>query len=292
MIVAEKERLFESVERTLANAEQRDADERDAGDLAAENAISAFNDESARLIGEMDSAILDGIDALNEELHQAQSDMEAAVDAAEAELELYLKGRLADWEEKYDWEKQQALYQRDSYWRYHLLKLAQAKDDAVRAAVNQARSDFQTAMLAEEAESTDTRNAARTAFVAFTGEARVALLDAIELDRQALSDEIEERERTLDEFLDAQLAQIMTDLADCLEAFRLALKELYNYIEVEQYDVEENLRVAPYTDYQHKNFLHKFGFWLEGQLNGLDGQAANMGTAAGAEAEAMSDLAS
>jgi hypothetical protein len=136
MIVAEKESLFASVERTLANAEQRDAEERDAGDLAAENAISAFNDESARLIGEMDSAILDGIDALNEALHQAQSDMEAAVDAAEAELELYLKGRLADWEEKYDWEKQQALWQRDSYWRYHLLKLAQAKDDAVRAAVN------------------------------------------------------------------------------------------------------------------------------------------------------------
>jgi len=125
-------------------------------------------------------------------------------------------------------------------------------------------------MAAEEAESADFRGAQRQALAEFSAEVRAAEIAALAEDRQMLADEIAERDATFNAFLDGELDQVQADMLDCLEIFRLALKELYNYIEVEQYNVEENLRVAPYTQYQHKNFLHKFGFWLADQLAALD----------------------
>ena len=125
-------------------------------------------------------------------------------------------------------------------------------------------------MAAEESESADTRAAQRQGLAEFTADVRAAELAALAEDRQMLADEIAERDSTFNAFLDGELDQVQADMLDCLEIFRLALKELYNYTEVEQYNVEENLRVAPYTQYQHKNFLHKFGFWLADQLAGLD----------------------
>jgi hypothetical protein len=40
----------------------------------------------------------------------------------------------------------------------------------------------------------------------------------------------------------------------------------------------EGMKVAPYREYQNRNFLHKFGQWLDEQLIELDMKLGNMGT--------------
>jgi hypothetical protein len=43
-------------------------------------------------------------------------------------------------------------------------------------------------------------------------------------------------------------------------------------------DAMEAMKVAPYRDYQNRNFLHKFGQWLDEQLIELDMKLGNMAT--------------
>ena len=71
---------------------------------------------------------------------------------------------------KHDWELDQAKWQKDSYWRYHLIKLLEQKQAAVTEAVNQARSDFAAAMAAEEDESAATRAEERSALADFSAD--------------------------------------------------------------------------------------------------------------------------
>jgi hypothetical protein len=192
---------------------------------------------------------------------------------------------------KHDWELDQAKWQRDSYWRYHLIKLLEAKNDAVMAAVNQARADFAATMAAEEAESAEFRAAKRQEGADFIKETRASLVAAISEDRGNLEAEIDERDASLNAFLQDQLDQIKADVQAEADNFKSEMEHLYNYSEIPQYNVEENLEIVPYTEYQHRNFLHKFGFWLADQLAGLDAQIEDMITSTTAEVAALSDVA-
>jgi hypothetical protein len=107
----------------------------------------------------MNSAISAAVESFDGTLADQKADIEASTDAAEAALEAFLQERLADWKVKHDWELDQAKWQKDSYWRYNLIKLLEAKNDAVMAAVNQARADFAASMAAEETESAEFRAA-------------------------------------------------------------------------------------------------------------------------------------
>ena len=92
--------------------------------------------------------------------------------------------------------------------------------------------------------------------------------------------EIEERERTLDEFLADQTNRLLDDMAECREKFRVALKKLYNYkdYQVPHDGHDENdehhgqYSYQPYSHYQHKNFIYKFKQYLAEELAQLDVQ--------------------
>ena len=201
MIVALKAEFEAAVESTLDAADARVAAEQEAGDAASAQAWMAFEDEATRLTGEMADALSAALVSFEATLANAKSAIEAETDRAEAALEAYLQDRLVVWADKMAHEAKRAKAQKDSYYRYNLLRLLQAKDDAVNAAINQARSDFAAAMAAEEAESMETRAAQRAGFAAFSATTRQALADAIAEDRATMADEVAERERTLDEFL-------------------------------------------------------------------------------------------
>jgi hypothetical protein len=192
---------------------------------------------------------------------------------------------------KHDWELDQAKWQKDSYWRYHLIKLLEQKQAAVTEAVNQARSDFAAAMVAEEDESTATRGDQRQALADFSTATHQALVDAVAEDRDNLVAEIDERDSTLTAFLDEQLATIRADVQAEVDSFVDSMKTLYNYADIPQYNVEENLQIVPYTEYQHRNFLHKFGFWLDGQLSGLDARIEQMVIDTTAQVASITDAA-
>jgi hypothetical protein len=236
-------------------------------------------------------AIHDAELSFEETLAGAKADMEAATDAAEAALEAFIQERLADWQVKHDWELDQAKWQKDSYWRYHLIKLLEQKQAAVTEAVNQARSDFAAAMVAEEDESTATRGDQRQALADFSTATHQALVDAVAEDRENLGAEIDERDSTLTAFLDEQLATIRADVQAEVDSFVDSMKTLYNYADIPQYNVEENLQIVPYTEYQHRNFLHKFGFWLDGQLSGLDARIEQMVIDTTAQVASITDAA-
>ena len=60
-------------------------------------------------------------------------------------------------------------------------------------------------------------------------------------------------------------------MAECRETFRIALKRIYNYEDLTDVlilDKEPNQgdHYAPYTNYQHKNFVYKFKQYLKDEL--------------------------
>jgi hypothetical protein len=121
--------------------------------------MADFENQAGFSMEAMNGAIDSAVTSFQGTLDGQKADIESATDDAEAALEAFLQERLADWQEKHDWELDQAKWQRDSYWRYNLIKLLEAKNDAVMAAVNQARADFAASMAAEETESAEFRAA-------------------------------------------------------------------------------------------------------------------------------------
>ena len=110
--------------------------------------------------------------------------------------------------------------------------------------------------------------------------------------------EIDERARTLDEFLAAQTNQLLDDMAECRETFRLALKRLYNYKDATEVLILDkdagsgDEHYAPYTHYQHKNFVYKFKQYLRDELAQLDAQLLAMQEYTAARVASISDEAS
>jgi formate dehydrogenase maturation protein FdhE len=240
--------------------EQEALDAQDAYEAARGDLQAAAVD--ARSL--VNTAITDATDEFAGVLSQAEADMAAEIARAKAALETKLQERLDLWQEKHDWELDQAKWQRDSYWRYHLIKLLNAKDDAVKAAINMARSDFAGVMAEESDESLNVRAEQRQALVDFAAQLRLDLAAVIDEDIGELEAEIEVRDMTFTDFLDGLLDGVNAELDAVVEAFVEELDSAYNYIDVEQYGEVDALTVAPYTEYQHRNFVLKFNFWLDG----------------------------
>jgi hypothetical protein len=158
-------------------------------------------------------------------------------------------------------------------------------------AVNDARREMAIVMIDEEDESRETRSAQRQALADFAAETRLTLADAISEDRAALEATIDELDESFNAFLIDQLAKIHDDVTTELDSFNANLEELYNFAELPQYGTEEVLKIVPYVEYQHRNFLHKFSHWLEDQLAGLNAQVENMITSTDAEVAGLSDAA-
>ena len=132
----------------------------------------------------------------------ASADCAAEAAAAREALRSFIDGRLAEWGDLYAREERTAKWQEDSYYRFQLLRLLDAKQDAIDGAVAAALADFDTAAAALKEGTTSANAAQRENWNSKVGDMRLAFADG-----QAATDD-----------LMAQAAeQGQDDLCDALE---------------------------------------------------------------------------
>jgi hypothetical protein len=105
--------------------------------------------------------------------------MVAATSRAIQAKKNFIAERLEHWQEKYDYEKINAEWQEDSYYRYALLRLLAAKQAAIDAAVEQFNADFAEEMNQERIDATAFRSSQREAFSTYVTTTRDNLVAMI-----------------------------------------------------------------------------------------------------------------
>ena len=147
-ITALREAFEEQVEGTLSGSAERVAAEKAAAEaayLAAQAEIDAVQ-ESQRVVTEQ--AITTITQNLESSFSGASSTSAADAAAAREALQAFIDGRLAEWGALAAREENTAKWQEDSYYRFQLLRLLDAKQGAIDDAVAAAIRDFDNAMAA------------------------------------------------------------------------------------------------------------------------------------------------
>jgi hypothetical protein len=157
-IVDEKKRFEDAIQATLDDFEARALAAQEAGDAAALAAAEEYGAEAARLTAEMEAAIAAAIESFNNTLAEAAAEFTRVTDEATASLEAHLQERLDWWLTQMEHELKHAKWTKDSYYRYHLLRLIQAKDEDVRAALQEVREAWAEYVVAEQEESATFRS--------------------------------------------------------------------------------------------------------------------------------------
>ena len=226
---------------------------------------------------ELEQKIKESTAALEAAIEAGNGDCEADQKAASDALEAFIAERMAVWMSKATDEEANAKWQQDSYYRFSLLRLLNAKQAAIDAAVKKTNEDFKAA-LAEMKQDQDGNNAAqREIWNNFTADLRKQLVDAIAENDQKMLETVTERA----ESLASQLAEEQAKLNAAMDAdqaeMKKNLKEIYNF---NSHDIEESTKstgkAAPYNHEQHQAFLYKLAYYMKDQLNQMDSGIANM----------------
>ena len=228
---------------------------------------------------------------------------------------MFIDARIADWEIVEKETKALEWDQADSYWRYKIIRFRKMQNEQVRNALNEAKLAFTMIEEAQRQESADVRAQQMVDFAMQVENKRMELAESTAMKRMELSNQIMMQEEALEMLLENdQRPMVEEAFAECYEEVKAEIQELYHYIDVAVYEEgqegdegDENgddgididigpvdvdmaemdaaiedamigMRVAPYRDYQNRNFLHKFGQWLDEQLIELDLKLGNMGT--------------
>ena len=201
---------------------------------------------------ELEQKIKESTAALEAAIEAGNGDCEADQKAASDALEAFIAERMAVWMSKATDEEANAKWQQDSYYRFSLLRLLNAKQAAIDAAVKKTNEDFKAA-LAEMKQDQDGNNAAqREIWNNFTADLRKQLVDAIAENDQKMLETVTERA----ESLASQLAEEQAKLNAAMDAdkaeMKKNLKEIYNF---NSHDIEESTKstgkTAPYNHEQH-----------------------------------------
>ena len=284
-IAQKKDEFEQQVIATLQMMQNRVLAERQAGEEAAAEAQAELDGEFARLTQEMEEALAAAQASFELTLSGGKDAMAGETARATNALNAFIAERLAAWQEKYTYEEINAKWQEDSYYRYNLLRLLAAKQEAIEEAVAQAKADFAAAMAAERAESTAFRKEQRDAFADLISTTRQALADAIDADDAVLAAAIEELAATLDAALADQQGQLEVNMEEARQEMKKRLQEIYNY---NSYDwdasQQQDTPISPYSHEQHQAFVTKFAFFLKDLLHQYDAAVGNMQTATTAKA--------
>ena len=289
-IAAKKDEYEALIQRTLQEMEDRVRAEQAAGDAATAAARAELDAEQERLLAEMNAAITQALADMETVLAVAKQNMADEIQRARSALYAFIDARLAEWGEKAHYEDINAKWQEDSYYRYNLLRLLNAKQAAVDAAVAAAKKSFNEAMAEENQEGVDFRAAQRAAFTEFTNATRQALVDAINQDDLDMEAIIDERTKSLDARLGEQQATLIAAMQADREEMRLQLKEVYSYNSYEYQEAAEGA-VGAYNHEQHQAFLHKFSYYLKDVLRGMDAGLAAMVADYNASIASLTDAA-
>jgi hypothetical protein len=302
MIVNQKARFETAVGEVLDDFETRAAAAEAAQDQAHADAGDWFYAEAARLTQELADAIDAAIDSFNNTLDAARQQFNDVIDAATAAHEADLATRLAWWNAQMEHELKHARWTKDSYYRYHLLRLIQAKDDDVHAALNAARAAWAAWVAGEQAESMAFRGAQRDALAASAAVDRQNLVDAIAADVEYGTGVWSELDQALDAFLMSERDRLNAAIDDWRASFKADLKKIYgfNYDEFLGYTEDDKHYgfhghgynvYAPYTHHQHQQFLWKFNHYHDIQLAQMDADTATLMDIVNAKTALLSDQA-
>jgi hypothetical protein len=219
-------------------------------------------------------------------LADARAALESALTEATATLETRLEERLAWWNEQKDYQLKQASWTKDSYYRFHLIMLVQAKDEAVHAALEQVRSDFAVTVAAERSESQITRDEQRLDMQGTVADIRTATSTAIAADSEGLLADLEALWTRSDAFIDGEYEKLVSATDDASDMFKLSLKKIYGFGPDQYTDptTEGGLNYgyqydspaqAPYKK-QQEQFLWKFKQYQLQQLEVIDASLVNL----------------
>ena len=130
----------------------RVAEEQGKGEAAIEEDWEELRAEFARLTAEMDQAIADAIYECEQILSRARDSQEGSIADSTSDLYDFIDARLAAWGAQANQERNNAEWQEDSYYRYNLIRLLQAKQQAIDDAVAEVKARWGEAMSGERAE--------------------------------------------------------------------------------------------------------------------------------------------
>ena len=160
----------------------------------------------------------------------------------------------------------------DSNYKFHLIKLLEAKSAAITEALGQAREGFTNALNLEHKEFETFREIQRSEFDAIRQELRDRFAQG-EVDAEtALNNEIDHNNEAFDEALveaSQQLAAALNEQRDAFSEY-LVVEEHYE----EEYTYTEHVaptaEYSPYSHSAHTQFLSNFHYYLSDQLKKLD----------------------
>jgi hypothetical protein len=293
MIVAEKEGFEHAIDDIYEYFDIKSEKEAGAHNDATDRAEANFEDAITEARADMTAAISQALEQFTNFLADAKTAFDGVLAEATGRLEALLAERLAGWNAQKDHELKHAKWTKDSYYRYHLLKLVQAKDEAVHQALEAVRTEW-TAHVGDEQVEAE----------AFRGEQLILLSDVTEVINSALGNAIDEDKEHLytsnealwdahDEFLNNEYDRLHYAIEDVSEHFRLELKKIYGF----GGDVRSNYSStgtradrgnagtgygsknethAPYTKHQHDQFLWKFKHYHVAQLAAMDASIENL----------------
>ena len=289
-ITALKEEYEAAIVARLQAMEERVAAELVDGDAANAAAWAELQGEFDRLRAEMKEAVDQALVACEQILAAARAAQNESISNATEALYAFIDGRLAAWAAQHAQELANAQWQEDSYYRYNLIRLLQAKQQAIDDAVAAVKARWAAAMAEERAQGMDFRGEQRTAFREFTEVTTAALETAIAEDDANMAAIVRERELSLDARLDEQQTALEAAMEADRAEMRRRLKEVYNY---NTYEFTPNTPVtdhisAPYSHEQHRAFLNRFAYYMKDVLAHRDAQnAADVNSYAGHTAESI-----
>ena len=272
LIVIEKDRFEAGIDEALTNMEIVIADMQTAQDTAFGNArqalATALNGKRTAFQNSLTRDAATFQDALD---HNYNAFIES-VGAQRAAFESSLAEKQAAFDAAKARKLKQIHFVHDSNYKFHLIKLLEAKAAAITEALGQARQGFTDALNQEVGEFETFREIQRTEFDAVRQELRDRFAQG-EVDAEhALNDVIEHDNEAFDEALEEAAGQLAGALNEQRDVFATYLAEEEHYEEEYTYTehVAPTANYSPYSHSAHTQFLSQFHYYLSDQLKKLD----------------------
>ena len=254
-------------------AELAAAEEAYAASQARADALQAAEGVS------LEAAITQATAEMEAAIAQGDADFDAISASVRAQLEAFINGRLAAWQELYDQEAINAKWQEDSYYRLSLLRLLAEKQAAIDAEVARTYAAFDADRAAKKAAQNAFNAVQRGEFADHVSETRAQFVDDVAANDAEMERIITERRASLIARLQAEADAFAAEMAEDRAEMKRLLKEIYNY---NTHDLDATASAtgdaAPWSVEQHNGFLSKLHYWSKAQLAGKDAMLADMRT--------------
>jgi hypothetical protein len=273
-LITQQLAIFEAaIESALTQMESVIEQMQDAQDSAFEMAKNALSTTLANKRTAFHASLDRDEASFNDALNHNMNAFNESIAAQRAAFENSLAEKQAAFDAAKERKLKQIHFVQDSNYKFHLIKLLEAKSAAITQAIGTARQGFSDVLNEEAQRFSERREAERVLF----DEARAAMREAFADEEVEIEQELNNELEQLNEAFDAALDELSTELGAGLseqkELFKTALEQEEAYVEDEYVYTEHAAPAHNYSPYSHsaKNqFLAEFHYYLSDQLKKLD----------------------